>query len=235
MNVLGIGSHPDDLEIACGGTLAKYAKQGHQVFMCHVANGNMGHKEIPPPELRKIRREEARAAAKMLGAAESFTVDVDDACVEAGDKRARDKLVEIVRAVKPDVILTHNPDDYMRDHMQTSRMAYDVSFCCTLPHLAEACGAYGVFPPVFYMDTLAGIGFVPTEYVDVTEEMELKLRALGCHESQVTWMREHDHIDFLDFVRTCNKYRGLQSGCLYAEGFRQYAGWPRFRTRRMLP
>ena len=46
MIVLGIGCHPDDLEIQCGGTLAKYAKLGHKVFMCHIANGNMGHKII---------------------------------------------------------------------------------------------------------------------------------------------------------------------------------------------
>jgi LmbE family N-acetylglucosaminyl deacetylase len=85
------------------------------------------------------------------------------------------------------------------------------------------------------MDTLAGIGFIPTEYVDITAEMEQKLEALSCHASQIVWLREHDGIDFLDFVRTCNKYRGLQSNCTYAEGFRQYAAWPRFRTQRLLP
>lgn len=234
MNVLGIGCHPDDLEIACGGTLAKYAKQGHKVFMCHLANGDMGHQVIQPQELRVLRRGEAQKAAAVLGA-ESFTVDVGDVCLEAADKEARDKLVEIVRYTKADVIITHNPQDYMRDHEQASRLAQDVSFCCTLPHLVPESEVHTVFPPVFYMDTLAGIGFVPTEYVDITEEMEQKAEALACHESQVKWMAEHDHIDFLDFVRTCNKYRGLQSNCLYAEGFRQYAGWPRFRTQRMLP
>ncbi len=234
MNVLGIGSHPDDLEIACGGTLAKYAKQGHKVFMCHVANGDMGHKVIEPPELREIRRKEAQKAAEVIGA-ESFTIDIGDVYVEASNKEARNKLVEVVKYTQADVIITHNPQDYMRDHEQASRLAVDVSFGGTLPHLVPEAGVSETFPPVFYMDTLAGIGFIPTEYVDVTEEIEQKMEALACHESQVKWMKEHDHIDFLDFVRTCNKYRGLQSNCLYAEGFRQYAGWPRFRTQRMLP
>lgn len=59
MNILAIRCHPDDLEIGCGGTLAKYAGQGHQVIMCHVANGNMGHALIIPEELRDIRTRES--------------------------------------------------------------------------------------------------------------------------------------------------------------------------------
>ena len=234
MNILGIGAHPDDLEVSCGGTLAKFVKQGHKVFMCNIANGDMGHMIFEPPELREIRMKEAQRAAAVIGA-EWFTVDVGDLMLEACDRAARDKLTEIVRFTKPDAIITHNPQDYMRDHEQAGLLAVDATFCCTLPHYLPTFEKHSEFPPVFYMDTLAGIGFVPTEYVDITEEIEQKLEALACHESQVKWMLEHDHIDFLDFVRTCNKYRGLQSNCLYAEGFRQYEGWPRFRTRRILP
>jgi len=234
MNILGIGCHPDDLEVSCGGTLAKYAKQGHKVFMCHIANGDMGHMIHKPPELREIRDKEAKKAAEALGA-EALTIDVGDIMVEACDKEFRDKLVEIVRYTKADVVITHNHEDYMRDHEQSSRLAIDATFCCTLQNLVTETPRHALFAPVFYMDTLAGIGFIPTEYVDITDEIEQKLEALSCHESQVKWMLEHDHIDFLDFVRTCNKYRGLQSNCLYAEGFRQYVGWPRFVTQRLLP
>jgi LmbE family N-acetylglucosaminyl deacetylase len=234
MIVLGIGCHPDDLEIGCGGTLAKYAKQGHKVFMCHIANGNMGHVVIEPPELRRIRTKEAEDAAKVLGA-EALSIDVGDAMVEASDKEVRAKVMELIRHTGADVIITHNPSDYMRDHEQASDLACDASFTATLPHLGARSTHTTGFPPVFYMDTLAGINFIPTEYVNITGEIEQKLEALNCHASQVVWMKEHDGIDFLDFVRTCNKYRGLQSNCAYAEGFRQYAAWPRFRTERLLP
>ena len=236
MVVLAIGCHPDDLEISCGGTLAKYVKLGHKVFMCHVANGNMGHAVIMPDELRAIRDEEARNAAAVIGA-ESICIDVGDLHVDSSNQAVRNKLADVVKETKADLIITHNPDDYMRDHMETSRLALDVSFACTIPHLpteAEA-GALGHFPPVFYMDTLAGIGFLPTEYVDITDTIEIKMQANACHKSQIDWMLEHDKIDFLDFIRTCNKFRGLQASVPYAEGFRQYAGWPRFRTERLLP
>jgi Uncharacterized proteins, LmbE homologs len=234
MNVLGIGCHPDDLEIGCGGTLAKYAKLGHKVFMCHIANGDLGHKVIEPGELAEIRQKEAEHAAAVIGA-ESITLNVGDLHVDSHDLAIRSKLIEVVRYTKADIIITHNPDDYMRDHTETSGMALDVSFCVTVPHLATESSYINEFPPVFYMDTLAGIGFIPTEYVDITQEIENKLEALSCHESQIKWMLEHDKIDFIDFVRTCSKYRGLQASVPFAEGFRQYAGWPRFKTYRLLP
>ena len=85
------------------------------------------------------------------------------------------------------------------------------------------------------MDTLAGVNFLPTEYVDISDTIETKIKAVDCHISQIKWMKEHDHIDFLDFVRTCSKFRGFQCGVPYAEGFRACATWPRVPTKRLLP
>lgn len=235
MIVLGIGCHPDDLEIQCGGTLAKYAKLGHKVFMCHIANGNMGHKIIMPDELREIRDKEARKAAKTLGAVESISIDVGDLLVDSSNVEIRNKLNNVVREVKPDIIITHYPNDYMRDHMETSRLAFDVSFTCTIPHIDYNVPEHEKFPAVYYMDTLAGIDFNPTEYVDISDEIDVKLEANACHESQVKWMLEHDHIDFLDFIKTCSKYRGLQCGVPFAEGFIRCGAWPKFSAERLLP
>lgn len=82
--------------------------------------------------------------------------------------------------------------------------------------------AYGKISPIYYMDTLAGVNFLPAEYVDISEHIEAKLNALNCHQSQIKWMLEHDGIDFLDFVRTVSKFRGLQCGVKYAEEFRRW-------------
>jgi len=73
------------------------------------------------------------------------------------------------------------------------------------------------------------------EYVDISDTIEIKIEALQCHESQIKWMLEHDHIDFCDFVRTCSKFRGFQCGVAYAEGFRSCMTWPRIPTKRYLP
>ena len=234
MNILAVGCHPDDLEIGCGGTLAKYAANGHKVFMCVAANGNMGHKIIMPKELEAIRLAEAEQAAKTIGA-EFVSLGVGDLMVNQFNEDTVDRLTDVVRFAKPDVIITHNPQDYMRDHIQTSELVFNASFNASIPHRETTNPAYDAIPPVFYMDTLAGMGFVPTEYVDITDTFEIKMQALACHDSQIRWMLEHDKIDFLDFVRTCAKYRGLQCGVSAAEGFRPCFHWPRMAAQRLLP
>lgn len=232
MNVLAVGCHPDDLEIGCGGTLARYVLAGHRVTMCVVANGNMGHAVIMPEELRTIRHGEALRAAAVIGA-ELVELDVPDLEVDSANQATVIKLIEVIRRTRPDVILTHSPDDYMKDHIEVSRLVCDASFSASVPHFA-ASPAHGI-TPVWFMDTLAGVGFLPEEYVDISDTIGKKIEALENHESQVKWMRDHDGIDFAEFVRICSRFRGLQCGAMYAEGFRAYKAWPRLKAQRMLP
>ncbi len=235
MIVLAVGCHPDDLEIACGGTLRKYVEQGAEVHMCHIANGNQGHVIIKPEELRIIRTREAENAGAILGARQVISLDVNDLEVNSHDFEIMDAMADVVRMVRPDVIITHNPDDYMTDHVETSLIATNGSFASGLSHRPRKYEPFSSFVPVFFMDTLAGVNFQPTHYVDITNQIETKLQALECHESQLKWMREHDNIDFADMVRTCSKYRGYQCGVAYAEGFKPYNVYPRYSTRHLLP
>ncbi len=235
MKVLAVGCHPDDLEIACSGTLRKYVEQGADVYMCHVANGCQGHVVIEPEPLKAMRAKEAEEAGRVIGARQVFNLDVNDMEVDSHDSAVIDAMADVVRFVQPDVIITHNDDDYMQDHTETSRIATNGSFCSGLHHRPHKYEAFSSFVPVFYMDTLAGVNFQPTHYVDITGQIEVKLRALACHETQIRWMLEHDGIDFVDMVRTCSKYRGYQCGVAYAEGFRPYNVYQRHSTRRLLP
>jgi LmbE family N-acetylglucosaminyl deacetylase len=235
MKVLAVGCHPDDLEIGCGGTLARFARQGDAVVMCLVANGNRGHVIIQPAELRAIRLEEARIAAAQLGAVELIGLDVPDLEVDSANLQLVERLVNLIRRVQPDVIITHPPEDYMRDHVEVSRLVFDASFSASVPHFADSSLTPARITPLYYMDTLAGVNFLPVEYVDISETIETKLAALNCHVSQVKWMSDHDGIDFIDFVRTVSKFRGLQCGAAYAEGFRPCQTWPRLSPKRILP
>lgn len=235
MNILAIGCHPDDLEIGCGGTLALYAQNGHNVYMCHVANGDKGHAIIMPKELGEIRTIEAETSGAVLGAKKVFNLNVPDLFVDSHNEKQVNDVVEVIRLVCADIIITHSPDDYMRDHVETSKLVFNASFSSSIPHYDTKSKPYPTIAPLYYMDTLAGVGFLPEEYTDITDTLEIKLKALAKHESQIKWMRDHDGIDFLDFVRTVSKFRGLQSGAKYAEGFRVYKGWPRISTKRLLP
>lgn len=235
MNILAVGCHPDDLEIGCGGTLALYAKNGHDVFMCHVANGDKGHAVIMPKELGEMRAIEAEVSGSILGAKKVYNINVPDLLVDSHDENQVNALVEVIRLAQPDVIITHNPDDYMRDHVETSKLVFNASFSSSVPHYDTKAKPHPLIAPLYYMDTLAGVGFLPDEYTDITDTLEIKLNALEKHESQLKWMRDHDGIDFLDFVRTVSKFRGLQCGVKYAEGFRLCKSWPRINTKRILP
>ncbi len=234
MRVLAIGCHPDDLEIGCGGTLAKYADSGNDVFMCHIANGNMGHSVIMPDELRRIRTVEAEHAGELLGAKQVFNIDIPDLVVDSNNEQTVKRVIEVIREVKPDVMITHSPEDYMTDHLETGKIVFNASFSSSVPHYGQG-EVHELIAPLYYMDTIAGVNFLPEEYVDITDTLERKLSAVDKHESQVKWMKDHDGIDFLDFVRTVSKFRGLQCGVKYAEGFRACRTWPRQTTKRLLP
>ena len=202
MNVLAIGCHPDDIEINCVGTLVKCVKRGDNVTVCHVCNGNMGHEIIEPDELRKIRIEEARRAGALAGI-KVVTCDIDDVNVYESKKEHRDRVIDVIREANPDFIITHAPNDYMPDHLAVSRLVFDASFAASVPHYKTSVDKASKVTPIYYMDNLGGVDFVPTDYVDITDEIDLKLEMLECHESQLKWMRDHDNIDFADFDKTC--------------------------------
>ena len=233
MNVLAVGAHPDDLEILCGGTLARYAREGHRVVMAHVNNGNKGHHHIPPDELAGIRDKEAIASSSIIGA-EHINIDIDDLDVYVEREQVL-KCVDLIRGTEPDVIITHSPDDYMPDHSVSARIVFDASFVATLPHVKTEYGHFDRVTPIYYMDTLAGVNSKPSEYVDITDTFETKQKMLSCHKSQLDWLKEHDKVDILQFIRTVAEFRGLQCGARFAEAFSRVEKWGRNPVKSLLP
>ena len=236
MRVLAIGANPDDIELLCAGTLAKYVSQGHEVIMRYVTKGDKGHYHIPSEELTKLRKEEAKKAAAIIG------VEVKGLGFPDGDlyydRETKMVFVEMIRETRPGLIITHDPNDYMSDHRTTSQLVFDASFWASLPHYKTKEGkhkAHDKIPPVFYMDTVAGVGFSPSHYVDITETFQIKKRMLSEHKTQVRWMKEHDSIDFLEFMEDIARMRGEQAGVKYAEAFRKLEVWPRLGTDKLLP
>lgn len=233
MRVLAVGAHPDDVEILCAGTLARYAREGHDVTIACVTDGAAGHAEIPPATLRGIRRDEATAAAGVIGAEVLFGALPDELVFD--DEKGRLVVVDVIRRARPDVILTHFPGDYHPDHRAVSEMVFAASFVASLPNVATGVPHHPLVPPLFFMDTLAGVGFLPEDYVDVTDTFEVKQRMLECHRTQLDWLADHDGIDVLGLVETVARLRGLQCGVALAEGFRAARQWPRARAERLLP
>ena len=234
MKVLAVGAHPDDLKILCGGTLARFVQDGHEVVMCHVSRGDRGSFVHTSEEISGIRSEEARRAAEICGA-EATTLGQSDGDVNAADPEQRRLMIDLVRETQPELIITHHPGDYMGDHNETSKLVFDCSFHATLPLLETTKPNYRNVTPIYYMDTLMGLGFQPTEYVDVSAVIDTKTAMLEAHQSQLTWLRDHDGVDVVEQMRTVSRFRGLQCGVEYAEGFVPCLTWLRPTTRRLLP
>lgn len=234
MNVLAVGAHPDDLEQLCGGTLIRFGQAGDDVTACHATVGDRGSFVHSSKEITEIRLREARRAAEVLGV-RHMTLGLSDGEVNASDPVQRRLAIDLIRLTKPDVILTHSPNDYMPDHVEIGRLMLDASHVATLPLFLTDHAAHDVVAPVIYFDPLAGVGFDPYEYVDISDVFDQKIEALRCHDSQLSWLRQHDGIDVVDQTRVMGQFRGYQCGVRYAEGFRAAMTWLRASPKRLLP
>jgi LmbE family N-acetylglucosaminyl deacetylase len=234
VRVLAVGAHPDDLEILCGGTLARYVREGHEVVMCHASLGDRGSFVHTSEEVSRIRGVEARRAAEIAGAAYA-TLGFSDGEILASDPDQRRAVVDLVRETRPDLVITHSPGDYMSDHDEISKLVFDCSFHATLPLFETGKRHHDAVTPIYYMETVMGLGFAPTEFVDVTETIETKVAMLEAHASQLEWLRDHDGVDIVEQMRTTTRFRGQQCGVAYAEGFVPCLTWLRPTTRRLLP
>jgi LmbE family N-acetylglucosaminyl deacetylase len=237
LTVLAASAHPDDIELQCAGTLIRYVKEGHKVYMAIACTGNVGSKDLTGPEIEAVRAVEAQNAADVIGA-ELIMLGYRDGEVWQ-DNATWKTYVDLIRRTNPDVILTHEPGDYVHDHSNVGEMAYRAAIWASVYNIPDTeYPPIGHIPTVFYFETVGAHRIEPpTHYVDITEEFEQKLEAFRKHESQ--------HGDFLekqfgvsnwfDYVDALNRLRGFQSGCKYAEAFRIVQTWPNQKAFRLLP
>jgi LmbE family N-acetylglucosaminyl deacetylase len=229
MKILAIGAHPDDLEICCFGTLARCIERGDEVTVCTLTNGNLGHSSMEKGDLREVRLAEAAKSASVIGA--SFcTLDIDDLALDSSDEETRRKMVDLLCSVQPDIVITHSEEDYHSDHVEAARLVWHSLLVAPLAKENPLKGAVILYE----MDMVGGGTFIPTEFVDITTTMELKMEALSHHQSQLEFLMESGGRDLLSNVRVLSQYRGLQCGCHYAEGFRLSARRPSL-AQRVLP
>jgi len=231
--VLAVGAHPDDIEIFCAGTLARFVQKGVQVTMVTVTNGEKGSFELSAEELAEIRKNECREAAKVIGADWIGMGYPDGELIRSPDLHLQ--MIQVIQKANPDLIITLSPNDYHSDHVEVSKAVTNASFFGVCPQFSKDGVVCNGVPFVYFMDTTCGVDFVPEEYVDITETLETKLEMYSKHESQHRYLKEREGVDFTDIIKTTAHFRGLQCGAEFAEAFRPYRAWPRITTERLLP
>ena len=233
MNVLAITAHPDDAEILVSGALARYIRAGHKAAICICCDGAAGSMTMTPDEARETRHREAQTAADVIGADLHWIGEPDALLFDTPDTRA--KVMDVVRRVQPQVVFAHAENDYHADHRAASALAFAASFNATLPNVESGQPAITGTPALFYMEPIGGHNFEPEFFVDVSDVMELKRRALACHASQLQWLKDHDNVDVIDMMEINNRYRGYQAGFRYAECFREARIYARTPAGHLLP
>lgn len=177
LDVLAIGSHPDDVELACGGTLALLAKQGKKVGILHLTRGERGTRGTEAE-----RRQEAEDAAKALGAVEIGFLDCGDGAFRTGEAE-EDALIEKLREWKPDLLLAPSPSDRHPDHHRAYQLVQSASFYAGLKNRHPEAGP--PFRPGAVFAYMQHDPFEPSFIVDVSSTWETKLESLRCYRSQL--------------------------------------------------
>ncbi len=220
--VLAVYAHPDDPDVSCGGTLARWARAGAEVHTLVCTNGDKGSADpgTDPRQLARRRARECDESAAVLGLAGYDILGYPDGEL-TDDAAFRGEIVGFIRRIRPTMVLGPDPtavffgEEYFnhRDHRVTGFALLDaVSPAAALPHYFPEAG------PVHQVETVLLSGTLePTVWVDVTDTVEDKAKAVSCHRSQVAddgeWARRA--------VRERAREEGRRAGVAYAEGFRR--------------
>ena len=225
---IAIGAHPDDIEFHMAGTLVLLKEAGYETHYLNLASGNCGSIDYNATATRSIRNTEARTAAKILGAHFHATL-TDDLEILYTVELLR-TLASILREIKPAVLLTHSPQDYMEDHMATCRLAVTAAFARgmnnfkTTPVRPASDGEVTVYHamPHGLRDGLRR-RVIPGAFVNTTSAQKTKHAALEAHKSQLRWL---DHSQRVNSYLLAMEDMSLELGRM-SQRFQHAEGWRR--------
>jgi N-acetylglucosamine malate deacetylase 1 len=224
--ILALGAHPDDCDVKAGGCAVLWAQSGCAVQFVSVTNGDAGHHEMSGEELVKRRTSEAEAAARVAGI-EYLVMDNQDGQLVPGLEE-RNKLMRVIREFRPDLILTHRPNDYHPDHRYTSQLVQDCSFLVGVPNICPDVPRLETMPVIAYFSDhfQKPIPFQADVAVDIDSVVETKVRMLDCHVSQMyewlPWIGQADFVvpeDLEERLRTLKPF--VQDHCVINEDARR--------------
>ena len=195
-NILAFGAHPDDIELGCAGTLRKFVKAGHDVYLCVLSEGQ----EAGDP---KVRRKEQEEATRRLGAKELILGHWVDTKFEVS-KESVDFIESVVAKVKPYEIYCNYKEDTHQDHRVLAQ--------CVM-------SATRYNKRVLFYEDYTSIHFQPDIFVDIEDVLEDKLNVIKAFESQVS-RRFPSGPQMLEGTKAVANFRGFQAKIRYAEGFK---------------
>lgn len=198
MNILAVGAHPDDIEFGCGGSLIKYSKGGHKIYLLILSRGEAGGNPA-------TRKKEQKKAAKLLKAKKIYWGDFPDAMIPEGQPLIN-YIENILNETKPDVVFTCYPDDVHQDHRNAGKAT-----------LAAA----RFIKNLLHYELPTSQRFEPDLFIDIGDSLKTKLDLLKFHHSQINKSTNHNS-NVLETAKSWASFRGTQARVKYAEGFKSH-------------
>ncbi len=227
---MALGAHPDDIEFMMGGTFLLLGEAGFELHYMNLLNGCCGSVTRTREETAAMRLEEGRAAAGLAGAVfhEPLLNDLESFY----EKDPLAKLAKVLREVNPSILLLPSPEDYMEDHMNTSRLGVSAAFVMGMKNFptdppsepaAPDCILYHALPYGLHDGMRRRIW--PGQYADVTGVLARKRGMLACHASQKEWLDKTQGLDaYLETMEAMSREVGTMSGRFEAaEGWRRHS------------
>lgn len=221
VDVLAIGPHPDDIELCCGGTLSKLARQGLTFAMADLTQGELGTRGT-----KELRAQESAEAAKILGAVTRTNLRIPDGNIELNQTNLH-KVITLIREFQPRILLIPYSFDRHPDHVHCHQLCREAWFYSGLRKIATSTDGkqQSPFRPDAYFEYMQWFEFIPTFIVDITETFETKLASAKAHVSQFHNPSSDDpqtklsDPEFFELLISRAKYYGQHIGTKYGEPF----------------
>ena len=204
MKILAVGAHLDDIELACGGTLAKAIKNGHEVKV--IIMSKSGYTNYDGKQMREdsVAVQEGKNALTILGIADIEILDFPSKDIEF-EAKVIESIDSRMDAFNPDVIFTHHPFDTHQAHVGVSKSTIAAARRKNTVYFYEPIAPSG----------RSYVAFKPQAYVDITETMDLKIESLKKHVTEYKKFGE----EWIEGVKCRSGFRGYEMGTEYAEAF----------------
>ncbi|RQP14404.1 MAG: bacillithiol biosynthesis deacetylase BshB1 [Chryseobacterium sp.] len=222
VDILAIGAHPDDVELSCGGTLAKLIDEGKTVAVVDLTEGELGTRGS-----REIRASEAAEAARLLGISARENLNMPDGFLE-NSKDYQLRIVQKVRKYRPDIVIANAIDDRHPDHAKAAKLVSDACFLAGLRRIetADENGqAQEAWRPSHIFHYIQWKDVKPDFTVDITGYLDKKIEVCMAYRSQFYNPDSDEPItpiatkDFMESLRYRAQDLGRLSGVEHAEGF----------------
>lgn len=213
MEILVVAAHPDDEVIGAGGTIARYAKDGHRVHLCIVT------KAYPPEwteEIIKVKRQEVLKASKILGISEVHFLDLPTVKLDTvPQKQLNEAISRILQLTKPEIVFTTHRGDVNKDH----RLVFEATMVAVRPVTGSTIRkvlCYELLSSTEWGSPFVENAFIPNAYVNISDTLDTKLRAMAVYKTE---LKEYPHPRSLEAISALAAFRGSTIGVKAAEAF----------------